>query len=46
MKMDRNQSEIYAGNIFPKPRKAENTANVSKICAVKSRKQNIKMTLL
>lgn len=28
MKMDRDQSEIYAGNIFPEAEKAENTANV------------------
>lgn len=38
MKMDGDQSEIYAGNIFPKPEKAEKTANVPEIWTVKKQK--------
>lgn len=35
MKMDRDQSGIYAGNIFPKPERAENSVNVTEIWTVK-----------
>lgn len=38
MKMDRDQSEIYGGNIFPRPERAENTANVTETWTVRKLK--------